>query len=137
LTTLTVGDYSPITYTYTTGSPYFGDNMTYNTAEIYNSLYTTSSLNSVNSALPLKRKLSTKSTETGRVEKGSQSNQNFQTVNKKFYHFTTNVVEFHIKPKSQMHFDIKDINKMNKYCTKCGRKSKQNDNFCSGCGNRF
>lgn len=137
LTTLTVGDYSPITYTYTTGSPYFGDDMTYNTAEIYNSLYTTSSLNSVNSALPLKRKLSTKSTETGRVEKGSQSNQNFQTVNKKFYHFTTNVVEFHIKPKSQMHFDIKDINKMNKYCTKCGRKSKQNDNFCSGCGNRF
>lgn len=133
--TLTIGDYLPNTYTYTntTGSPYIGD-MTYTTSLSYGNI--SASLNSVNST-PLKRKLSTKSTETGRVEKGSQSNQNFQTVNKKFYHFTTNVVEFHIKPTSQMHFDVKDINKMNKYCTKCGRKSKQNDNFCSGCGNRF
>ena len=151
--TPSIGDYltsTYTTYTNTTGSRYL-DDMTYNTAEMHNSLYTIpliygnigTCLNPVNSwekvgaVLPPKRNLSTKSTETGRVEKGSQSNQNFQTVNKKFYHFTTNVVEFHIKPTSQMHFDVKDINKMNKYCTKCGRKSKQNDNFCSGCGNRF
>ena len=78
-----------------------------------------------------------KSMETGRVEQGSHSSQNFQTVNKKFYWYTTNVVEYHIKPVSQMLMDVKDVNKMNKYCTKCGRKSKQNDNFCAGCGNRF
>lgn len=75
--------------------------------------------------------------ETGRVEQGSHSSQSFQTVNKKFYYYTTNVVEYHIKPVSQMLMDVKDVNKMNKYCTKCGRKSKQNDNFCAGCGNRF
>lgn len=133
--TLTIGDYLPNTYTYTntTGSPYIGD-MTYTTSLSYGSVNT--SLNSVNS-VPLKRKLSTKSTETGRVEKGSQSNQNFQTVNKKFHNFITNVVEFHIKPTSQMHVDVKDINKMGRYCTKCGRKGKPADNFCAGCGNRF
>jgi hypothetical protein len=78
-----------------------------------------------------------KSLETGRVEQGSHSSQSFQTVNKKFYYYTTNTVELHIKPVSQMYVDVKDINKMNKFCTKCGRKSKQNDNFCAGCGNRF
>lgn len=82
-------------------------------------------------------KLRTKSLETGRVEAGSHSSQSFQTVSKKFYWYTTNVVEYHIKPVSQMLMDVKDVNKMNKYCTKCGRKSKQNDNFCAGCGNRF
>lgn len=82
-------------------------------------------------------KLRTKSLETGRVEEGSHSSQSFQTVSKKFYYYTTNVVEYHIKPVSQMLMDVKDVNKMNKYCTKCGRKSKQNDNFCAGCGNRF
>jgi len=133
--TLTIGDYLPNTYTYTntTGSPYIGD-MTYTTSLSYGNI--SANLNSVNS-VPLKRKLSTKSTETGRVEKGSQSNQNFQTVNKKFHHFTTNIVEFHIKPTSQMHVDVKDINKMGRYCTKCGRKGKTADNFCAGCGNRF
>lgn len=78
-----------------------------------------------------------KSLETGRVEQGSHSSQSFQTVNKKFYYYTTNTVELHIKPVSQMYVDVKDITSMNKYCPKCGRKSKQNDNFCAGCGNRF
>ena len=133
--TLTIGDYLSDTYTYTntTGSPYIGD-MTYTTSLSYGNI--NASLNSVNN-VPLKRKLSTKSTETGRVEKGSQSNQNFQTVNKKFHNFITNVVEFHIKPTSQMHVDVKDINKMGRYCTKCGKKGKPADNFCAGCGNRF
>ena len=134
--TLTLGNYQPNTYTYTntTGLPYLGD-MTYTTSSLIGTTLS-SSVNGVNSA-PLKRKLSTKSTETGRVEKGSQSNQNFQSVNKKFYHYTTNVVEYHIKPTSQKHVDVKDINKMGKYCTKCGRKGKPADNFCAGCGNRL
>lgn len=85
---------------------------------------------------PIKRKLS-KSLETGRVEQGSHSSQSFQTINKKFHYYTTNVVELHIKPVSQMMLDVKDIKGMNKYCTKCGRKSKGSDNFCAGCGNRF
>jgi hypothetical protein len=78
-----------------------------------------------------------KSVETGRVEQGSHSSQSFQTVNKKFHYYTTNIVELQIKPVSQMYIDAKDINKMNKHCVKCGRKSKHGDNFCGGCGNRF
>lgn len=130
--TLTIGDYLPNTYTYTntTGLPYLGD-MTYTTSSMsYSANNLVGNLSSVNNG---KRSL----TETGRVEKGSQSNQNFQTVNKKFHPFTTNVMEFHIKPTSQKHVDVKDINKMGKYCTKCGRKGKPTDNFCAGCGNRF
>ena len=131
--TLTIGDYLPNTYTYTntTGLPYLGD-MTFTTSSMS---YSANNLvgGTLSSANNSKRSL----TETGRVEKGSQSNQNFQTVNKKFHHFTTNIVEFHIKPTSQMHIDVKDINKMGRYCTKCGRKGKPADNFCAGCGNRF
>lgn len=97
----------------------------------------TASLSSTPSSEPRTRSLKRKSVETGRVEQGSHSSQSFQTVNKKFYYYTTNVVELHIKPVSQMFVDVKDINKMNKYCVKCGRKSKHNDNFCAGCGNRF
>ena len=36
-----------------------------------------------------------------------------------------------------MPIEVKDINKMGKYCTKCGRKGKPTDNFCAGCGNRY
>lgn len=129
--TLTLGNYQPNTYTYvnTTGSPYFGDVPLTNTSMSYS----TNLVGSLSSVSRSKRSL----TETGRVEKGSQSNQNFQTVNKKFHNFITNVVELHIKPTSQKHVDVKDINKMGKYCTKCGRKGKPADNFCAGCGNRF
>jgi len=83
------------------------------------------------------KKKSIKSTETGRIEQGSHSEQSFQTVSKKFYSYTTNVIEYHIKPTSQMPIEVKDINKMGKYCTKCGRKGKPTDNFCAGCGNRY
>ena len=82
-------------------------------------------------------KLRSKSVETGRVEQGSHSSQSFQTVSKKFHYYTTNVVEYQIKPISQMYVDAKDLKKVGQYCTKCGRKGKPTDNFCSGCGNRF
>jgi hypothetical protein len=145
INTLTIGDYTPRTYTYTTnspggnynhttGSPYFGD-MTYTTSLSYGTIGGSAS-QSVNSSIrpaSLKRSL----TETGRVEQGSQSDQTFQTVNKKFHYFATNVVELHIKPISQMKVEVKDINKMGKYCTKCGKKGKPTDNFCASCGNRF
>jgi len=100
-----------------------------------NSLNLTGSLSEPNSSRLKSKK--TKSLETGRVEQGSHSDQSFQTVNKKFHYYTTNTVELQIKPVSQMYVDAKDINKMNKHCTKCGKKSKHGDNFCGGCGNRF
>ena len=125
---LTIGDYLPNTYTYTntSGINYTGG-MTYTTNLSGNIGSSRKSIN--NTFLDLK--------ETGRVEKGSRSDQSFQTINKKFNYFTTNVVQYHIKPTSQMTLDVKGVNKMGKYCTKCGRKGKPVDNFCAGCGNRF
>jgi hypothetical protein len=128
INTLTIGDYVPRTYIYTTSPPYFGDVTNYTTSLNYSS--------TVGGSMPASLKRSS-TTETGRVEQGSQSDQTFQTVNKKFHYFATNVVELHIKPTSQMKVEAKDINKMGKYCTKCGRKGKPKDNFCASCGNRF
>jgi hypothetical protein len=144
------------TPTWTLGNTYYGGtavgssgtftgSLTNTTSSMFfseptNTTYSTNSLDiSGGLAEPkksLKRSVKAK-LETGRVEEGSHSNQSFQTVNKKFYYYTTNVVEIQIKPVSQMYVDSKDINKMNKFCVKCGRKTKQNDNFCAGCGNRF
>jgi len=89
------------------------------------------------SSTPAPKTKSKKSLETGRVEQGSHSSQSFQTVSKKFHYYTTNVVEYQIKPVSQMYVDVKDLKKIGRYCTKCGRKGKPTDNFCAGCGNRF
>jgi len=138
----TVNNPSIFTYTTNTAIPtYCGTVSTTTSGGIgFASSYNCSNLNlsnTLNDEPTIKLKSLRSITETGRVEKGSHSDQTFQTVNKKFYSYTTNVVEYHIKPMSQKFVDIKDVNKMNKYCTKCGRKSKQTDNFCAGCGNRF
>lgn len=137
-TTNTLGTPSPF------GTQYTSSVSTSDASLSFGSLSTTSTSYSANasrgivgaSAAP-KPKLRSKSIETGRVEQGSHSSQSFQTVSKKFHHYTTNVVEYQIKPTSQMYIDAKDLKKVGQYCTKCGRKGKPADNFCSGCGNRF
>jgi len=141
----TLTTYIPNTLTYTNINDNIGT--LYSTNSVGTSLsfssdsYGTSSLTSSSASLstpqPRLKSVKSKGVETGRVEQGSHSNQTFQTVNKKFSFYTTNVVEYHIKPVSQMYLESKDINKVGKYCTKCGRKGKPTDNFCAGCGNRF
>jgi NADH pyrophosphatase NudC (nudix superfamily) len=119
-----------------TNTMYFSSSVGNNT--LTGSLSTPISASASSAPAPkLKSVKKEKSLETGRVEQGSHSSQSFQTVNKKFYYYTTNTVELQIKPVSQMYVDVKDITNMNKYCPKCGRKTKQSDNFCAGCGNRF
>lgn len=137
-------------YVYNTTTTANGNSLTYcstNDASLSfgslgdTSTYTLTSGNIVGasaSASPTPRpKLRSRSLETGRVEQGSHSSQSFQTVDKKFHHYTTNVVEYQIKPVSQMYVDAKDLKKVGRYCTKCGKKGKPADNFCAGCGNRF
>lgn len=159
--TINSGTYTGPTWTTTTNPTWTLSDMTYttNSSDLSrgfggvstNTMYFSNSVGSTTTAslstpisasassapAPKLKSVKKESLETGRVEQGSHSSQSFQTVNKKFYYYTTNTVEFHIKPVSQMYVDVKDITKMNKFCTKCGRKSKQNDNFCAGCGNRF
>jgi hypothetical protein len=78
-----------------------------------------------------------RSLETGRVEKGSTSDQNFTRVNKKFEFGSFHKVEYQIKPMSTMRMDAKEAVKTSKHCTNCGKKGKYTHKFCSSCGNRL
>ncbi len=78
---------------------------------------------------------STKSIETGRVEKGTDSNQQFRTVNKTFSMYAFHTVEYKLLPISQKLNTISDIN-VKIYCTNCGSKLGKTDKFCSSCGTK-
>jgi hypothetical protein len=80
------------------------------------------------------RKLS-KSIETGRVEKGSHSNQEFKTVNKSFELWAFHTIEYKLLPISQKINTLEDIN-VKVYCTNCGAKLGKTDRFCSQCGHK-
>lgn len=73
-----------------------------------------------------------KSIETGRVEKGSYSNQKFQTVNIDFEYwpFKTEIIK--ILPESQKPVFKNDLIK--KYCPNCGIKIKDRFKYCPNCG---
>ena len=76
-----------------------------------------------------------KSIETGRVEKGSNSDQSFQSIDKIFNIYTSSVSIWKILPESQKIYDNKDLKI---YCTNCGKKRKKDsDKFCSACGTKF
>jgi hypothetical protein len=66
--------------------------------------------------------------ETGRVEKGSESKQEFTDVNIDFETYCTHRVEYQILPLSRKQFiETKNIRQ---YCTGCGRRRKKSENFC-------
>lgn len=69
--------------------------------------------------------------ETGRVEKGEHSSQNFTRVNKNFNSFTKTTDTIKILPKSAKPATKQDIRV---YCPNCGKKLKENWNFCTQCG---
>lgn len=90
---------------------------------------------SINTAGPA-GKNETKSIETGRVEKGSTSNQKFEIdTDSEFSMLSNNIVIWKILPKSQAPVRNEDIVI---YCSKCGMKrKKRSDNFCSKCGTKY
>ena len=78
-----------------------------------------------------------KTVETGRVEEGKHSNQNFQQVYKQweavpFYRKTIQILPF-----SRKGFTAKEINTTRQYCNECGVKVTNKDNFCYKCGNKL
>ena len=76
-----------------------------------------------------------KSIETGRVEEGSKSNQEFNYVNKSFEYYAFCTVEYKLLPVSQKVSTTEDLN-VRRYCTQCGKKQSAGDNFCAGCGKK-
>lgn len=74
--------------------------------------------------------------ESGRIEEGSKSNQEFSTVNKAFNIFSCAEYEYVILPIS--HKIIENGNVGTTYCTSCKlRKRKPNWKFCPKCGTEF
>ena len=81
------------------------------------------------------RKLS-KTLETGRVEKGSDSEQKLTSVHKKWEFSAFHSVEYKMLPVSQKVNTVEDI-QVAKYCTNCGGKTHKTDKFCAQCGKKI
>ena len=114
----TGGYVSPTTFT--------TNNATFNGST--NAYYTNTS--SVDLSIPRTKK----SIDTGRVEKGEKSNQNFQNSYEEFNSFTSHQISYKIQPLSTKNKTSKDIRQ---YCTECGVKTKPNFKFCPSCGNKL
>ena len=76
-----------------------------------------------------------KSIETGTVEKGEVSKQDFEYTYDNFNSYTCNIVDWKILPVSQKPVTTDEIKV---FCTGCGtRKRKQSHKFCPSCGTQY
>ena len=76
-----------------------------------------------------------KTIETGRIEKGSHSNQEFENVFIDFEYCSFALETIQILPESQKPYTDKDLKKV--YCVNCGRKLNTKYKFCPYCGYRI
>jgi hypothetical protein len=140
----------------TTGSPYYGNttfttsgtNLFYNSSLTSGTISTNSFLN--NPTKVTKKKLneaevtmdsmdinesSLRSLETGRVEKGSNSDQSFTYDSSSFVSYPSTTNWWKIKPQSTKPLVREDLVT---YCTECGSKRKKDTHkFCPQCGTKF
>lgn len=72
------------------------------------------------------------SIETGRVEGGSSSSQQFHNVDMDFELFCISQISYQILPESTKPIEVSELRK--KFCTDCGRKLKDSFKFCPDCG---
>jgi len=131
--------------TINTNSPYYYG-ATFTTNGLGTSTFTTTNANvSYTSPLSSKydkrdkparnlKKMSNQTLETGRVEKGGESEQTFTNSYQNFSHLTCHTVKFKIMPLSTKNKNVEEIRQ---YCTECGTKVKKNYKFCPSCGNKI
>jgi len=74
-------------------------------------------------------------TETGRVEKGSNSNQKFESISMDFESYSLTKVSYQILPESKKPIETKELKK--NFCSECGNKLKGTEKFCPSCGTRI
>jgi rubrerythrin len=72
--------------------------------------------------------------ETGRVEKGKESKQNFTNSYQNFEYNVSHQINLKILPLSNKNKTTEDIKY---YCTECGTKTKSKYKFCPSCGNKL
>jgi hypothetical protein len=77
-------------------------------------------------------KHSKKSIETGRVEKGSRSNQEFEYCDIDFEYYPFKTENILILPVSRKQIRVEETRR--RYCSQCGKKVSPKDKFCSNCG---
>lgn len=83
----------------------------------------------INDPKPKKQK------ETGRIEKGKYSNQDFNEISLNMESFAFEWETIYILPETEKPFTNKDLQK--KYCPNCGRKLKEKFKFCPFCGEKL
>lgn len=74
--------------------------------------------------------------ETGRIEKGSHSNQKFNNVNIEFNYFSFYEYSCKLLPLSQKITTDSDL-KVRNYCKNCGHKLGKTDIYCGQCGTKI
>lgn len=77
---------------------------------------------------------SDKTVETGRVEHGSYSGQNFKNVYYDFEYWPFATKNFKLLPVSRKQYSEHDLKKV--YCTNCGKKLSPKFKFCPVCGTK-
>ena len=124
--------------TFTTDTHDFGvagDNIFFSSTNIAGSTVTMDSLNLEGSITSENVATRDAKMETGRVDEGSVSNQDFTYVDKNFKYWTFSEVEIQLLPESRKVVESGDIRV---YCTNCGaRQKKTNWKFCPSCGSKF
>lgn len=71
----------------------------------------------------------------GHTEKGSHSDQQFQTSCAEFELFESMTHNFWLLPEERFS-EFVSANKIRNYCSSCGRRLKQGWKFCAGCGTK-
>ena len=132
-------DYTYINRDINTGGSYPRYGVTFTTSNtVINSADANINLTSLNTSndtvnRPLTKK--SKSIETGRVEKGSSSNQEFNSVSKNFNSWTVSTSVWKILPESQRPVEKRDLIEK---CPKCSTKIKKSSwKFCPECGHQL
>ena len=143
--TLTYGSYNYGDYKTPIGNNFYTTNGVDFATGNSNIHLTSTSLSFSNNATPRsskyekreqpERRLKSKSIETGRVEKGSSSDQSFTTVSKNFNSWTVSTSVWKILPESQKPVEKKDLIEK---CPKCSTKVKKSSwKFCPECGSEL
>lgn len=105
------------------------------TNAFYSSSLTSGTFSTSNTVLKNASTKSVRSLDTGRVEKGSNSDQSFTYDNSSFNTSPFQTNWWKLKPQSNKPLVAEDLAV---YCTECGSKRKKdNHKFCPHCGTKF
>jgi len=132
-------DYTYINRDINTGGSYPRYGVTFTTSNtVINSAdanINLTSLNTSNDTVSRRLTKKSKSIETGRVEKGSSSNQEFNSVSKNFNSWAVSTSVWKLLPESQRPVEKRDLIEK---CPKCSTKLKKSSwKFCPECGHQL